>query len=74
MEEECIICLEPLIYNIVVLSCHHNKHYHYKCLKDWIRQSNTLTKICTICDDDVEILNIINIKETKKKKLFGCCC
>jgi len=73
MEEECIICLEPLIYNIVVLSCPHKKHYHYKCLKDWIRTSNTLTKICTICDDDVEILNIFNIKESKKKKLFGCC-
>ena len=73
MEEECIICFEPLKFNIVILSCSHKNHYHYKCLEDWIKQRDTLTKICTICDIDVEILNIKNIKELKKKKKFLCC-
>ena len=74
MENECIICLEELKDNIVVLSCHHKNHYHYDCLKKWIKQKNTLTKICTICYTDVEILNIINPTiEEKKKPIFNCC-
>jgi len=76
MENECVICLEELNSNIAVLSCIHKNNYHYDCLIKWIEQNNTLTKICAICDEDVEIVNIINEKkETKEKKtsLFGCC-
>ena len=75
MENECIICLEELIDNIVVLSCPHKNHYHYDCLIKWIQQNNTLTKICTICDTDVEIINIINPSNPsqKKKNIFNCC-
>ena len=74
MENECIICLEELTDNIVVLSCPHKNHYHYDCLINWIKQKNTLTKICTICDIDVEIENIINpIIVEKKKSIFNCC-
>jgi len=69
---ECVICLEPLVDDIVVLSCIHKNNYHYECIKKWINKGSTLTKICTICDENVEILNIINPieKETKNKK---CC-
>jgi hypothetical protein len=74
MEQECIICLEELINDIVVLSCPHKNHYHYKCLQEWINTNNTFTKICTICDENVEILNIINeIPEKPISKLFSCC-
>jgi hypothetical protein len=76
MENECIICLDELIDNIVVLSCPHKNHYHYDCLIKWIQQKNTLTKICTICDTYVEIENIINPKDTytpKKSYIFNCC-
>ena len=74
MENECIICLEELTNNIVVLSCPHKNHYHYDCLINWIKQSNTLTKICTICDTPVEILNINKNKEKKtKSSIFSCC-
>jgi hypothetical protein len=75
MENECIICLDELIYNIVVLSCPHKNHYHYECLKKWIQQNNTLTKICTICDTPVEIENIINPSDLSPPKvsIFSCC-
>ena len=73
MEQECIICLEELKTDIVVLSCIHKNHYHYKCLQQWINQNNTLSKICTICEEDVEIINIINEVPEKKPKIFSCC-
>jgi hypothetical protein len=75
MENECIICFEELIDNIVVLSCPHKNHYHYDCLIKWIKQNNTLTKICTICDTPVEIENIINQTDSNPPKvsIFSCC-
>ena len=36
MDNECIICLEELNDDIVVLSCPHSEMYHYTCLKTWI--------------------------------------
>ena len=64
-DTECLICLEDLDnYSIVQLSCNHR--YHYNCLKSWIKQKKNKYKICTICNDDVEIITIYNenIKET----------
>ena len=69
---ECVICLEPVVNDIVVLSCIHKNNYHYECLKKWIYRGSTLTKICSICDENVEILNIINPIE-KEKKNKKCC-
>ena len=69
---ECVICLEPVVNDIVVLSCIHKNNYHYECLKKWINRGSTLTKICSICDENVEILNIINPIE-KEKKNKKCC-
>jgi len=76
MENECIICLEELKDNIVVLSCSHKNHYHYDCLINWIKQKNTLTNICTICDTPVEIVNIKNQTDSyppKKVSIISCC-
>jgi hypothetical protein len=71
MKNECIICLEELNDDIVELSCIHIHNYHYECLQKWIKQTNTFTKICPICDSDVEIINIINPKIEKKRNV--CC-
>jgi hypothetical protein len=73
MDQECIICLEELKTDIAVLSCIHKNHYHYKCLQEWINTNNTLTQICSICEDNVEIINIINEEPEKKPSLFSCC-
>lgn len=59
--EECIICLEDLKNNIVVLNCNHR--YHYVCIQSWFLKKNTLK--CPLCRCDSEIVNILdNIVET----------
>ena len=60
MENECLICLENLDNNIVVLSCPHKKHYHYNCLLAWIIKAKCFTKPCLLCNNNVEIINILN--------------
>ena len=57
-EDECMICLEPLNNNVAVLSCGHK--YHYTCIQQWSKKIKTYTKLCSVCDTDVEILNILN--------------
>ena len=57
-EDECMICLEPLKNNVAVLSCGHK--YHYRCIQQWSNKIKTYTKLCSVCDTDVEILNILN--------------
>lgn len=59
--EECMICLEPMIHNIVHLSCGHK--YHYNCIQSWMKVKNNKKKICTICDHENEIINIENYRE-----------
>ena len=58
--QECIICLEILNNDIVILSCGHN--FHYKCIQDWIKSKKSLVNFCPLCNDykNVEIVNIIN--------------
>ena len=78
MDNECIICLEELNDDIVILSCPHSGMYHYTCLKTWIKEKKLTNKICTICDDEVEILNIINEPIPHRpfkinNKFFSCC-
>ena len=59
MDNECIICFESLNkYKLIILSCNHKYHYH--CLQPWINKKKTLVKLCPICENDVEIINIID--------------
>ena len=61
MCDECMICLEYLEKNIVILSCGHK--YHYKCIQDWMKVKKQINRVCTICDEDNEILNIEKYEE-----------
>ena len=54
--EDCIICIEELLNNIVILSCHHRYHYH--CIQQWFLKKGLLS--CPLCCKEVEIVNIIN--------------
>ena len=58
--EECIICLEYLKENIVVLNCKHR--YHYQCIQEWFLKKKHLS--CPLCCGESEIINILN--ETHK--------
>lgn len=56
--EECMICLEPLNNEIAEISCSHK--YHYKCIEKWIKTNNNILKACCICENNTEIVNILN--------------
>ena len=58
MDDECMICLEPLDTDVAVLSCGHK--YHFQCIQQWSKKIKTFTKLCSVCDKDVEIVNILN--------------
>ena len=55
---ECLICLDKLENNLVVLSCGHI--YHYNCIQEWMNKKKIPNRICTICETDNEIVNIVN--------------
>ena len=61
-ENECMICLEEMKDNIAVLSCGHR--YHFDCITAWANKKKDMYKICTVCPQNNEIINI----ETKVKK------
>tara|TARA_Y100001970_G_C13888374_1_gene677385 strand:+ start:471 stop:767 length:297 start_codon:yes stop_codon:yes gene_type:complete len=56
--DECVICLEDLKNNVVVLDCNHK--YHYDCIQSWYLKKNVLK--CPLCRCESEIVNIINTK------------
>ena len=58
--DECVICLEDLKENIVILNCKHR--YHYSCLQRWFIKKKSLS--CPMCRGESEIINILN--ETHK--------
>ena len=67
--DECCICLELLQGELVEISCGHI--YHYNCIKNWINNKNKIRKICCICEQETEIINIfykINTHLYKKPK------
>ena len=59
-ENECMICLEEMKDNIAVLSCGHR--YHFECITAWANKKKDLYKICTVCPQNNEIINIISTK------------
>ena len=62
--DECHICLEYLVGEIAEVSCGHI--YHLKCIQDWISKKGT-HKCCCICDGNTEIVNIVNLPDSKIK-------
>ena len=59
-ENECMICLEEMEDNIAVLSCGHK--YHFECITAWANKKKDMYKICTVCPQNNEIINIISTK------------
>jgi hypothetical protein len=60
-ETECLICLEDLdSKDKAVLSCKHIMHYN--CLKAWINKKQSVSRLCPICNNRGEIINIIEAK------------
>ena len=49
---------------IAEVSCGHI--YHLKCIQDWITKKGT-HKCCCICDGNTEIVNIVNLPDSKIK-------
>ena len=76
-ENECMICLEEMDDNIAILSCGHK--YHFDCITAWANKKKDLYKICTVCPQKNEIINIINtetkssngVNQIKKNKYEG---
>jgi hypothetical protein len=65
-DDECIICLESLYSkDQAILSCNHV--FHYKCIGDWIKKKKNYNKICPLCDNYGEIINIIEVPKKKTK-------
>ena len=54
--DECHICLELLEGELVEISCSHI--FHYDCIKNWINKNKKNNKVCCICENDTEIINI----------------
>ena len=71
--DECMICLEPLEYDVAILNCNHK--IHYKCIQQWIETKTDIVKLCPVCDINGEIINIVDFKDRKvkeKKKTNNC--
>ena len=61
-DTECLICLEEFeLSPIAVLSCNHK--YHFNCLAKWINTRKNKYKICTICNKNVEIVNVYSANQ-----------
>lgn len=56
--EECMICLEPLNNEIAEVSCSHL--FHYQCIKNWMKTNKNILRACCVCENNTEIINIIN--------------
>ena len=50
--EKCSICIEPLVGDILTLSCKHSTHY--QCFQKYVNTSNNNDK-CVLCRKKVEI-------------------
>ena len=66
-DNDCLICFEDLdSKDKAVLSCNHV--IHYSCLQQWIKKRKNISQICPICNNDGEIINIIDAKPLFKEK------
>ncbi len=62
--DECHICLEYLVGEIAEVSCGHI--FHLNCIQGWIKKKGA-HKSCCICDVNTEIVNIVNLPDSKNK-------
>lgn len=46
---DCVICLENIIFYKVTLKCRHSYHKH--CLNEWLKRQST----CPLCRNDVDL-------------------
>lgn len=61
-DTECLICLEEFeLSPVAVLSCNHK--YHFNCLAKWINTKKNKYNICTVCNKNVEIVNIYSANQ-----------
>jgi hypothetical protein len=61
-DTECLICLEEFeLSPIAVLSCNHK--YHFNCLTKWINTRTNKYNICTVCNKNVEIVNVYSANQ-----------
>ena len=59
VNNECVFCLENLNkYDNAEISCGHI--FHYKCIQDWVTKTHNPNKLCPLCNDNGEIVNIID--------------
>ena len=75
-DNDCIICLDKLDKNIVILSWKHR--YHYNCIQTWMRKKGDKNKICAICNEDNEIVNIEKYESNREEEYdplenYNCC-
>ena len=65
--DECHICLEYLVGEIAEVSCGHI--YHLDCIQAWVAKKGN-HRCCCICQSNTEIVNIINLPNTKIKNII----
>mgnify|MGYP001196668912 CR=1 FL=1 len=70
-ENDCLICFEDLdSKDKAILSCKHV--VHYSCLQQWIKKRKNVTQICPLCNNDGEIINIIDAKPIYNEEFTQC--
>ena len=70
-ENDCLICFEDLdSKDKAILSCKHV--IHYSCLQQWIKKRKNVKQICPLCNNDGEIINIIDAKPIFNEESTQC--
>ena len=70
-ENDCLICFEDLdSKDKAILSCKHV--IHYSCLQQWIKKRKNVKQLCPICNNDGEIINIIDAKPIYNDEFTQC--
>jgi hypothetical protein len=68
-ENDCLICFEDLdSRDKALLSCNHV--IHFSCLQEWIKKKKNVTQLCPICNNDGEIINIIDANPIFKESQY----
>ena len=61
-DNECVFFFFFLSkFNTCQISCGHI--FHYVCVQTWINTTKNITKLCPLCNNNGEIINIQTIEE-----------